>query len=100
MESLGWRENYKRVSVLRIERCALPSQEKCARYWPAQGSEEYGNLEVTLVTASTLDNYVSTVLRLRNLDTREERSLRHFRLTCWPHQGVPKQTKPITEFLR
>ena len=82
------------------ERCVLSSQEKCARYWPAQGSEEYGNLEVTLVTASTLDNYVSTVLRLRNLDTREERSLRHFRLTCWPHQGVPKQTKPITEFLR
>ena len=27
----------------------LPFLRKCTRYWPAQGSEEYGNVQVTLL---------------------------------------------------
>ena len=26
--------------------------------------------------------------------------MRHYRLTCWPSQGVPKETKTVTGFLR
>lgn len=75
-------------------------QDKCTRYWPAQGTEGYGCLEVSLVHQTVEDTYSEATLSLRNMEGGEVRSVRHYRLTCWPTQGVPKDTKPITKFLR
>ena len=106
-EAANYAQNCAGIILASLVHCSLCStvhilstQEKCARYWPAQGTEEYGSLEVTVITTSTLENHISTVLQLRNLDTEEVRSVQHYRLTCWPHQGVPKHTKPVTDFLR
>lgn len=74
--------------------------DKCSRYWPAQGSEGYGNLEVTLVHQTMTDVYSEATLSLRSVTGGEVRTVRHYRLTCWPTQGTPKETKPITRFLR
>jgi len=32
--------------------------------------------------------------------TNETRTIHHYRLTCWPAQGVPTTTQPITESLQ
>ena len=42
------------------------SQDKCARYWPAQGSEGYGQLEVTLLHQTSTDCYNESTLSLRS----------------------------------
>lgn len=74
--------------------------DKCSRYWPAQGSEGYGDMEVTLLHQTMTDAYCEATLSLRNTAGDEVRTIRHYRLTCWPSQGIPKDTKIITSFLR
>ena len=77
-----------------------PLQEKSVRYWPAQGSEEYGCMEVTLLQQTAHASYNASVLQVRLVGSEEARTVRHYRLTCWPMQGVPQTTKPIVDFLR
>jgi protein tyrosine phosphatase len=74
--------------------------DKCCRYWPAQGSEGYGDLEVTLLHQTMTDTYSESTLSLRSALGGDVRTVRHYRLTCWPSQGVPKETKTVTGFLR
>ena len=45
----------------------LFSQDKCSRYWPAQGTEGYGGLEVTLVHQTMTDIYSEATLSLRSV---------------------------------
>ena len=42
-------------------------QDKCCRYWPAQGCEGYGSLEVTLLHQTMTDTYSEATLSLRSL---------------------------------
>lgn len=55
---------------------------------------------MTLLQQSAHENYNEATLELRDVESGAVRTIRHYRLTCWPHQGVPKATKPITDFLR
>ena len=89
-------------SVSREVLSCPPPQDKCARYWPAQGSEEYGNIEVTLVQQTAHQTHSASNLHVRDLgvENSEVRTVRHYRLTCWPHQGVPRSSKQVTDFLR
>lgn len=40
-------------------------QIKCDMYWPDQGAETYGNLEVTLISMTPLAYYVKRVFTMR-----------------------------------
>ena len=95
-------------------------QDKCCRYWPAQGSGQYGCVEVTLLSQSTQPNYNKTRLQvlcaltlvptslecvcvcvqIRLVSGEEVRCVDHYRFTAWPQQGVPKDTSTVIEFLR
>ena len=77
----------------------LPKEKSC-RYWPAQGSEEYGCMAVTLLQQTTHTDYTNSLLQVRLVGSQEARTVRHYRLTTWPLQGVPQTTKPILDFLR
>ena len=78
--------------------CVL-MQEKCTRYWPAQGSEEYGSVQVTLIQQTAHGTYNSSTLQVQATG-KEARTVMHYRLTFWPYQGVPKSTNTATDFLR
>ena len=74
-------------------------QEKCTRYWPAQGSEEYGSVQVTLLQQTALDTHNISVLQVQAAG-QVARVVTHYRLTFWPLQGVPRDTKVVTNFLK
>ena len=46
-------------------------QDKCARYWPAQGSEGYGSVEVTLVHQTETSAYSESTISLRRTQGAE-----------------------------
>lgn len=73
-------------------------QDKCARYWPAQGSEVYGNVQVSLLQQTAHGTYNSTTLLVQP-EGGMARTVQHYRLTAWPHQGLPSDTKVVTDFL-
>lgn len=74
-------------------------QDKCTRYWPAQGSEEYGSVQVSLVQQTAHGTYNSSTLCVQ-ASGGESHLVTHYRLTFWPYQGVPKDTKSLIDFLR
>ncbi|KAI6649727.1 Tyrosine-protein phosphatase non-receptor type 7-like [Oopsacas minuta] len=74
--------------------------EKCERYWPSQGSQEYGKLEVTLTKHTAHTDFNEAILALRHLEQGETRVIRHYKLTFWPEQGVPDDTRKLTDFLQ
>ena len=78
---------------------SILQQEKCTRYWPAQGSEGYGSVQVTLVQQAAHGVYNTSTLQVQ-ANGGEVKTVTHYRLTFWPHQGVPKDTKTLTDFLR
>ena len=57
-------------------------------------------MEVTLLQQTAHADYSTSLLQLRLVGSEEARTVRHYRLTCWPLQGVPQTTKPILDFLR
>ena len=57
-------------------------------------------MEVTLLQQTAHANYNVSVVQLRLVGCEEARTVVHYRLTCWPSQGVPQTTKPILDFLR
>lgn len=57
-------------------------------------------MEVTLLQQTAHADYNTSLLQLRLVGSEEARTVRHYRLTCWPLQGVPHTTKPILDFLR
>ena len=91
--------NYVGLGLLQSWVLCIFHQDKCTRYWPAQGSEEYGSVQVSLVQQAAHGTYNSSTLHIQ-ASGGEVRTVTHYRLTFWPHQGVPKDTKCVTEFLR
>ena len=58
-------------------------------------------MEVTLVSQTAKEDFNCSTLQVRKVGGQDEvHTVHHYRLTCWPHQGVPKSTKPILDFLR
>lgn len=57
-------------------------------------------MEVTLLQQTAHTDYNASLLQIRLVGYEEARTVRHYRLTCWPVQGVPQTTKPTTDFLR
>ncbi len=41
--------------------------DKCYRYWPATGSQVYGNVQVQLVSMTTNSNYNKTTFQVQLL---------------------------------
>lgn len=57
-------------------------------------------MEVTLLQQTAHTDYNTSLLQVRLVGSEEARTVRHYRLTYWPLQGVPQTTKPILDFLR
>ena len=57
---------YKCVDYKESDVSLFTIQDKCCRYWPAQGSEGYGDLEVTLLHQTMTDAYSESTLSLRS----------------------------------
>ena len=71
--SLGWLVGRICNIVYYICTCIIMSnahcsQDKCFRYWPAQGSQAYGKFEVTTVDQDSNSNWTVTNMQIKNLE--------------------------------
>ena len=75
-------------------------------YWPKEGSEKYGLIEVTLAREDVMATYTIRTFRIRHTRIRNgkqghsERYVLQYHFTAWPDHGVPENPLPLLSFVR
>lgn len=105
-----WRMVWEqRVSiVVMITNLVERGRRKCDMYWPKEGTETYGHIQVTLMREDIMATYTVRTLHIRHLKIKKkkngtnmgERTVLQYHYTGWPDHGVPDHPLPVLSFVR
>ena len=92
---------HKSIGIVMLCHCEEKGSEKCAKYWPMEGSGCViaGFLMVKCRGCTWRDSYCVSSLEIQNLETEETHTLLHFHYHAWPDFGVPKDKMAFMRFL-
>ncbi|CAH1391980.1 unnamed protein product [Nezara viridula] len=100
-----WEQNSK--AIIMLNRIIEKHQEKCHQYWPL-GSHNGGDdtliltdvgLQVDFISEKEYSYYTTRILRLKEIDSGEQREILQFHYTTWPDFGVPQSPTAFLRFL-
>ncbi|XP_064093654.1 tyrosine-protein phosphatase 99A-like isoform X2 [Macrobrachium nipponense] len=81
-------------------------EKKCDQYWPKEGSEIYGLIQVRLVHEEVLATYTIRKFAIRHMKVKckksggSERTVYQYHYTNWPDHGTPDHPLPVLSFVR
>jgi protein tyrosine phosphatase len=95
-----WEQNSS--TIVMMTKLEERNRLKCDQYWPAKGTEIYGNLiQVTLLDCTELATYTIRTLVISRVNGNElKREIKIFQYTAWPDNGVPEHPTSILMFIR
>lgn len=73
---------------------------KCYQYWPSEGGQAYGDIQVTLMQTVELSDFTIRTLCLKKSNSRTERTVNQYHYTIWPDHGVPTCATSVLTFVR
>ncbi|XP_071438889.1 putative receptor-type tyrosine-protein phosphatase mosPTP-1 isoform X2 [Hetaerina americana] len=103
-----WRMVWEqRVAIIvMITNLVERGRRKCDMYWPKEGAETYGVIEVTLVKEDVLATYTVRTLQIRHLRIKKkkhacnDRFVHQYHYTNWPDHGTPDHPLPVLSFVK
>ncbi|XP_043278887.1 tyrosine-protein phosphatase 99A isoform X3 [Venturia canescens] len=100
----------QRVSIIvMITNLVERGRPKCDMYWPKEGTESYGHIQVSLLREDVMATYTIRTLHIRHLKQIKkkkngvnvgERTVYQYHYTGWPDHGVPDHPLPVLSFIR
>lgn len=73
-------------------------------YWPKEGTETYGFIQVKLLQEVVMATYTLRTFTAKNLKMKKragsERTVYQYHYTNWPDHGVPDHPLPVLSFVR
>lgn len=96
-----WEQNS--VVIVMITKLVERTRRKCDQYWPEDGIETYGPIQVKHVNTFSRAHYTVRIFSLKNVKLKKqfsERIVHQFHYTEWPDHGVPDFTLPVLKFVQ
>lgn len=73
---------------------------KCFQYWPSDGGEDHGDIQVTLTETVQLSDFTIRKFVVKKANSRAERTVNQFHYTIWPDHGVPSCPTSVLTFVK
>ncbi|XP_043212409.1 tyrosine-protein phosphatase 99A-like isoform X1 [Amphibalanus amphitrite] len=92
--------------VVMITNLVERNRKKCDMYWPKEGTEVYGPIQVELLDQRELATYTIRKMLIKHIKHKKkkgvsgERIIYQYHYTSWPDHGVPDHPLPILSFVR
>ncbi|XP_075676436.1 protein tyrosine phosphatase 99A isoform X4 [Dermatophagoides pteronyssinus] len=90
--------------VVMITNLMERGRRKCDLYWPKDGTETYGIVQVRLLQEVVMATYTLRTFHVKNLKIKKkhgnERTVYQYHYTNWPDHGVPEHPLPVLAFIR
>ncbi|KAK8771955.1 hypothetical protein V5799_024803 [Amblyomma americanum] len=89
--------------IIMITNLVERGRRKCDMYWPKEGTETYGIIQVKLVQEVVMATYTVRTFAIKNLKVKKkqasERTVYQYHYTNWPDHGVPDHPLPVLSFV-
>jgi receptor-type tyrosine-protein phosphatase gamma len=103
-----WRMVWEqRVNIIvMITNLVERGRRKCDMYWPKEGTETYGVIQVKLVKEDIMATYTVRTLQIRHLRIKKkkaamaEKLVYQYHYTNWPDHGTPDHPLPVLHFVK
>lgn len=92
--------------IVMITNLVERGRRKCDMYWPKEGTELYGFIQVKLIKEDVLAMYTVRTLQILHLHAKKkkhnlaERTIYQYHYTNWPDHGTPDHPLPILSFVK
>ncbi|CAL4156072.1 unnamed protein product, partial [Meganyctiphanes norvegica] len=91
--------------VVMITNLVERGRKKCDQYWPKEGTEIYGMIQVRVVHEEILATYTIRKFAIKHLKVKckkagGERIVYQYHYTNWPDHGTPEHPLPVLSFVR
>ncbi|KYO29521.1 hypothetical protein Y1Q_0004924 [Alligator mississippiensis] len=90
---------WKSCSIVMLTELEERGQEKCAQYWPSDGSVSYGDITVELKKEEECESYTVRDLLVTNTRENKSRQIRQFHFHGWPEVGIPSDGKGMINII-
>ncbi|XP_061564764.1 receptor-type tyrosine-protein phosphatase H-like [Cololabis saira] len=90
-----WEQKVK--GIVMVTNCTENGRAKCEQYWPEE-RKIYGELLVTLRSEQQKPTWTLREFTVKDTNTSEEHTVKHFHFTAWPDHGVPLGTEDLIQF--
>uniref|UniRef100_A0A8V0YWD3 Receptor-type tyrosine-protein phosphatase alpha n=3 Tax=Gallus gallus TaxID=9031 RepID=A0A8V0YWD3_CHICK len=90
---------WKSCSIVMLTELEERGQEKCAQYWPSDGSVSYGDINVELKKEEECESYTVRDLLVTNTRENKSRQIRQFHFHGWPEVGIPSDGKGMINII-
>ncbi|XP_041043709.1 receptor-type tyrosine-protein phosphatase alpha isoform X3 [Carcharodon carcharias] len=90
---------WKSCSIVMLTELEERGQEKCAQYWPSEGSVSYGDITIEIKKEEESESYTVRDLLVTNTRENKIRQIRQFHFHGWPEVGIPADGKGMINLI-
>ncbi|XP_043109848.1 receptor-type tyrosine-protein phosphatase epsilon-like isoform X1 [Puntigrus tetrazona] len=90
---------WKCHSIVMLTELKEREQEKCVRYWPAEGSVSFGDYALELKRDTLCETFSIRDMLLSYASEKQTRLVRQFHFHGWPEIGIPSDGKGMIDII-